>query len=93
VVPYRVEQDLFLEDASFVKLRSLSLGYELSGLGMVKNGIKNLRRAYIYVSGTNLHTWTGFSGSDPELAEFNGYYTGYGLPLAPTYTLGIKLDL
>jgi len=93
VVPYRVEQDLFLEDASFVKLRALSLGYELSALGGMKNRIKTLHRAYIYVSGTNLHTWTGFSGSDPELAEFNGYYTGYGLPLAPTYTLGIKLDL
>ncbi len=93
VVPYRVDQDLFLENASFLKLRSLSIGYDLSALGGLKERLKTLRRAYVYVSGTNLHTWTGFSGLDPELVEFNGYYTGYGQPLAPTYTLGIKLDL
>ena len=93
VVPYRVQQDIFLEDASFVKLRALSLGYDFSQLESVKNIAKTVRRAYLYISGTNLHTWTGFSGGDPELTEFNGYYTGYGLPLAPTYTLGLKLDL
>lgn len=93
VVPYRVEQDLFLENASFIKLRSVSLGYDLSKLESLGKSMKDFRRAYVYVSGTNLHTWTGFSGKDPELTEFNGYYTGYGLPLAPTFTLGIKLDL
>lgn len=93
VVPYRVEQDLFLENASFLKLRTLTLGYDLARIEGAQNTFRSLRRAYIYLSGTNLHTWTKFSGGDPELVEFNGYYTGYGLPLAPTYTLGLKLDL
>ena len=93
VVPYRAEQDLFLENASFVKLRSVTIGYDLAQLNGVKHAIGSIRRAYLYVSGNNLHTWTGFSGPDPELVEFNGYYTGYGMPMAPTYTLGIKLDI
>lgn len=93
VDPYRVEQDLFLEKASFVKLRALTLGYELSRIAGLKQRMKTLRRAYVYVSGTNLATITNFSGTDPELIDFNGTYSGYGLALAPTFTLGVKIDL
>ena len=89
-VPYRVDQDLFLENASFLKLRSVSVGYEIAGL---KEKVKRLRKAYVYVTGTNLLTITKFTGADPELIDFNGYYSGYGLPLSPTFTLGFKLDL
>ncbi|EFK59709.1 SusC/RagA family TonB-linked outer membrane protein [Sphingobacterium spiritivorum] len=89
-VPYRVDQDLFLENASFLKLRSVSVGYEIAGL---KEKVKRLRKAYVYVTGTNLLTITKFTGVDPELIDFNGYYSGYGLPLSPTFTLGFKLDL
>src|SRR5690606_40968550 len=39
VIPYRVDQDLFLENGSFLKLRTLSLGYDLTDLigGNVKS--------------------------------------------------------
>jgi len=93
IVSYRVEQDLFLENASFVKLRALTLGYDLGQLASIKDKIKTLRRAYVYVSGTNLLTISKFSGKDPELIDFNGYYTGYGLPLTPIVSLGLKVEL
>jgi len=93
IVAYRVDQDLFLENASFLKLRSLSLGYDLAKSNAIKDKLKTLRRAYVYVSGTNLLTISKFSGKDPELVDFNGYYTGYGLPLSPMVTLGVKLEL
>ncbi|WP_293879673.1 SusC/RagA family TonB-linked outer membrane protein [Sphingobacterium sp. UBA1498] len=93
IVAYRVDQDLFLENASFLKLRSLTIGYDLAQLNNVKDKIKTIRRAYVYVSGTNLLTISKFSGTDPELIDFNGYYTGYGLPLSPVVSLGVKLDL
>jgi TonB-linked SusC/RagA family outer membrane protein len=92
VVPYRLEQDLFLENASYAKLRTVSLGYDLSKTALFKNKT-TIKRAYLYVTGNNLLTVTSFSGSDPELIEYNGLYTGYGLSIPKTYTLGIKVDL
>ncbi|MCA5005808.1 SusC/RagA family TonB-linked outer membrane protein [Sphingobacterium bovistauri] len=90
--PYRVDQDLFLENASFLKIRGISLGYDLTKASFLSN-IKTLRRTYIYATVNNLYTFTNFSGNDPELVNFNGYYDGYGLPMTPTYSLGFKLDL
>lgn len=92
VDPYRVDQDLFMEDASFLKVRALSLGYDMTNASFLER-VKTLKRAYIYCSVSNLYTFTNFSGTDPELTNINGYYDGYGLPLTPTYTLGFKLDL
>ncbi len=92
VVPYRLEQDMFLENASYAKLRSVSLGYDLSRTGLFK-GKTSIKRAYLYVTGNNLLTLTSFSGSDPELVEYNGIYSGYGLAIPRTYILGIKVDL
>jgi len=92
VVPYRLDQDLFLEDASFLKLRTVSLGYDFSKMSFVKDNIQTIRKAYLYLMANNLLTITKFSGSDPELINFNGIYDGSGLALAPTYTIGLKLD-
>lgn len=89
IVPYRLDQDLFLEDGSFLKLRSLSLNYEL-------NSSKNRKASktwLFYITGTNLLTVTRFSGDDPELVNYNGIYTGYGLPLSPTIITGFKVSL
>ena len=90
--PYRVDQDLFLEDASYLKLRSASFGYDLTRLNSLKEKAKSIRRAYVYVNANNVFTITKFSGNDPELVNFNGIYDGYGLPLTKTFTLGVKLD-
>ena len=85
VVPYRTDQDLFLEDASYMKLKSLTLGYHFNN--------KSLKKVYVYATGTNLFTLTSFSGDDPELITLMGNYNGYGLPIPKTYMLGLKLDL
>lgn len=88
VVPYRLEQDLFLDDASFLKLRSLSLSYNL------KTGKKKTFTSCVfYVTGTNLLTLTPFKGDDPELVNYNGIYTGYGLPLSRTFITGVRVGL
>lgn len=72
-----------LEDASFLKLRSVSLGYRVP---LKKNSL------YVYGSATNLFTISGFSGEDPELVDFDGVYRGYGIKLPRTFTLGCKLS-
>lgn len=84
-VPYRTDQDLFLEDASYMKLRSVTFGYHF--------GSKSFKNVYVYVTGTNLFTLTSFSGEDAELVTLMGNYSGYGLPIPKTYMLGVKLDL
>lgn len=93
VVPYRADQDLFLENASYIKLRSVTVGYDLSKAKFVTNAKLGFRRAYLYLTGSNLLTITSFSGRDPELINYNGNYDGTSLPIARTFTLGLKLDL
>jgi hypothetical protein len=89
VVPYRLEQDMFLDDASFAKLRSVSLGFDLSkASGRMRSIFKN---SSIYITGTNLATITKFKGDDPELTTYNGLYTGRALPLPRSVILGFKL--
>ncbi len=91
VIPYRVDQDLFLENASFVKLRSLTLGYDFSSILRKKN-IK-IGKIYAYTSVNNLFTLTDYTGQDPELAPYSGYDTGYGQPIPRTFTFGVKMEL
>jgi hypothetical protein len=88
VVPYRLEQDLFLDNASFLKLRSLSISYNL----LTKKS-KTFTSCVFYVTGTNLFTITSFKGDDPELVNYNGIYTGYGLPLSRTFITGVRIGL
>lgn len=90
VSPYQAEQDMFLEDASFLKLRNLSIGYDFTSL--VNRGRPTFSKCYTYISGTNLFSFTKYSGRDPELADFKGYDTGLGLRYPRIFTLGIKLD-
>lgn len=53
----------FLEDGSFLRLRNVSLGYTVPEHVLKPTGIAKLR---LYVNATNLLTWTGYSGADPE---------------------------
>jgi len=62
---YTLEQNSrFLEDGSFVKLRSVTLGYTLPR--RLTNRVK-LETVRLYCSGTNLFTLTHYTGPDPEV--------------------------
>ncbi|MBE6195680.1 MAG: TonB-dependent receptor [Rikenellaceae bacterium] len=56
--------DWAVEDGSFLRLSSLTLGYTLPKAWMKKLRIQKFR---VYVTGTNLFCWTGYSGYDPEV--------------------------
>lgn len=90
---YRVDQDLFLENASYVKLRSVTLGYDFGKTSLFKKNGTGVRRAYLYATAMNLLTITKFTGVDPELVNYNGYYDGANLTIPRTFVLGFKLDL
>lgn len=55
----------FMEDGSFVRLRSLQVGYNLPAASLKRAGISRLR---LYVTAVNLLTITSYSGLDPEVS-------------------------
>lgn len=56
--------DWALEDASFLRLSNLTVGYTLPQKWTKKIGMSRLR---VYCTGTNLFCWTGYTGYDPEV--------------------------
>jgi len=60
----------YLEDGDYLKLRSLSIGYNLD---LSKYYIQNMR---IYFTAENVFTLTGFSGIDPEIPAYYDETTG-----------------
>lgn len=54
-----------IEDASFLRLSNISIGYTFPKLKLRKTGIQNLR---LYATGSNLFVWTPYSGFDPEVS-------------------------
>ena len=56
--------DRYVEDASFIRFRSLTLRYTVPKKIVDKIKFKNLSA---YVTGENLFTWTGYTGQDPEV--------------------------
>lgn len=59
--------DFYVEDGSYLRMRTLQVGYTLGSDILDKVGIGSAR---IYVQGQNLLTLTGYSGIDPALASF-----------------------
>jgi len=57
---------MFLHDASYLRLRELTIGYRLSPDLLKKWKIKTLR---IYATGSNLLTFTKYPGGDPEITR------------------------
>ena len=61
------KSSIFVEDASYVRLKNLELGYSLGALrASSKLGVQNVR---VYVSGQNLWTKTRYTGLDPESTD------------------------
>jgi TonB-linked SusC/RagA family outer membrane protein len=56
--------DMFLEDGSYVRLKSVQVGYNVS--------LPRARSARLYVNAINLVTWTRYTGFDPEVSAFGG---------------------
>lgn len=72
----RAPSSFFVEDASYLRLRSLELGYKL-GTDKV-DWLGSLR---VFVSGQNLVTLTGYSGYNPDISSAQGGRAGNANPL------------
>lgn len=84
-----------VEDASFVRIKNLTLGYRLPKLF----GAKVIKNARAYVNVQNLHTFTDYEGYNPEVDTVEGTDNltpgmDYGtFPVTRTITLGLNLTL
>ena len=82
-------QTRYLQNASYIRLKNLQLGYTLPNSWMQKIGLNKCR---VFISGENL--WTGTSLSplfDPETLD--GGDGGNGYPLSRTWSFGLSLTL
>jgi len=85
--------DLWLEDGSYIKLKTVSLSYRFPAFKTAR-----IQGIQVYLTGQNFVTWTKYRGYDPEVSyrsastlqsgeDFGGY------PQARTFLVGIKLDI
>ena len=81
--------DRRVEKVNWLKIKTVSIGYTLPKAWMKKYGLDELR---IFASGENLHTFTNYSGIEPEIVDIrNGEDVGSSYPLARKLTLGLTL--
>lgn len=73
----------FMQDATFLRLKSVEVGYTVPQVLTKKVKVQNLR---VYVSGTNLLCWSKFKLWDPEMAG-----NGLGYPIQRVINVGINL--
>jgi TonB-linked SusC/RagA family outer membrane protein len=75
----------YLQDASFLRLKTAEIGYTIPEKTLRKFHITNLR---VYASGSNLYSWTAFKLWDPEMGG-----NGLGYPLQRVINVGINIGL
>lgn len=83
--------DRWIEDGSYIKLKNITLSYDLP----LK--ISFLQGLNVWVSASNLVTWTKYLGRDPEVSAGNSvYYQGVDAGLLPqtrSYNIGFRFSL
>lgn len=87
--------DRYVEDGSYLRIQNIAIGYRIPAKYLSKAKISTAR---VYLTVQNLHTFTNYSGYDPEVGVFNnnirltnvdaGHY-----PNPRSFTAGINLEL
>ena len=86
---YAESLDRYVQNVSWIKLKTLSVGYTLPKEMSRTWKMKELR---VFVSGENLLTFTNYNGIDPETVDLRtGIDDGVSYPLARKLTLGVTL--
>ncbi|GAF06046.1 hypothetical protein [Saccharicrinis fermentans] len=89
---YRSWSDYYLEDADYLRVRGLTLGYTFKNL--LNSNVEKVR---IYTTAQNPFTFTKYEGYDPEVGASEGRPFDRGLdigkyPIARTFTAGVQID-
>ena len=84
----------FLEDGSYLRVKDISLSYDVPRYIISKFGISRLQP---YISATNLITFTNYSGNDPEVNQYGNSGSVQGIdwgtyPMSKSFVVGLKLE-
>lgn len=84
----------FIEDGSYLRLKDISLSYDITGKWMKKAGITKLQP---YFTATNLLTWTSYKGYDPEVNQYGNSGTVQGIdygtyPQSKSFIFGVNVE-
>ncbi|MBR3067732.1 MAG: TonB-dependent receptor [Prevotella sp.] len=94
-----VPTDWAMDDASFLRLQSVTVGYTLPATLTKKAGFQRVR---VYVTGTNLFVISSYPGFDPEVSSYarNSSYSGLtpgidfsSYPKSRAFTFGLNVTL
>ncbi len=86
---------VYVEDASFAKLREVTLSYEVPSRMVTRFG-RGISSAQLTLSGRNLATFTNYTGLDPEVSNFGNQSIARNIDVAPfppsrSYWLSVNL--
>jgi TonB-linked SusC/RagA family outer membrane protein len=84
----------FVEDGSYLRLKTLSLSYNFAGKWLKK---MNISRLQPYLTAQNLLTLTKYKGFDPEVSQYGGSATVQGVdygtyPQSKSYVIGFNVE-
>ncbi|NME68181.1 SusC/RagA family TonB-linked outer membrane protein [Flammeovirga aprica] len=88
----RTFSDYFLEDASYLRVQNIALGYTIPKAVISKLKMNNLR---FYVSAQNPFTFTDYTGFDPEVGSQSIFLRGVdrgNYPISAVYRGGLSLE-
>jgi TonB-linked SusC/RagA family outer membrane protein len=89
---YNRVSDRWVEDGSFLRLKNVSLSYDVPKNLLKRFKINGLR---FYVTGENLITWTHYTAYDPEVSSYSGLKLGVddgSYPQSRTYIFGLNVQ-
>ncbi len=83
----------WVEDGSYLRVKNVTLAYNLTNVFGTKLGVK---AAKVFVSGTNLLTFSKYKGYDPEVSSYTNNDASAGIdfgnyPTARTFTMGLEI--
>ncbi len=85
---FSTASDWYLESASYLRLKNLTLSYDLTDVLQKWSHLKERNsRMSVYFSGENLFTITDYSGMDPEC----GGWDAMKYPVSRVFSFGVKL--
>ena len=84
----------FVEDGSYIRIKDISIAYDIRGKWMEKAGISRIQP---YFTASNLVTFTHYSGMDPEVNQWGSSGAVQGIdwgtyPHCRSYVFGINID-
>ena len=78
---WKTNAGVYVEDASFLKVREVSLSYTLPASFVTR--LPSVKTARLNLSGRNLFTFTRYSGLDPEVSNFGNQAIARNIDVAP----------